>query len=154
MEKKVRELFDAMRADESVSWVVEQLSASFAEGVSESAKDAVAQESAKSNAGGSRAKREKSGRENYETSRSYTDVEKLELAKFALKEVFLTLPAMTISTLERLRELGSTASSIEFRTPDEEGPEDGAHVLASSLNGVSQQELRRRFAEFLRGIES
>lgn len=43
MEDRVRGLLDAMRKDERLTWVVEQLNASFAEGISQSAKDAGSQ---------------------------------------------------------------------------------------------------------------
>lgn len=152
MEDRARELLDALRRDERLSWVVEQLNASFAEGISQSAKDSSSQVLAEFYAPASLSTREKTKREKYETSRPYTDDEKLELTKFALREVFLTLPAMKASTFESLRELGSTASSIEFTVPDEEEREEGSYAEATNPNRDSQQELNRRFSEFLRRI--
>lgn len=154
MEDRVRELLDAMRRDERLAWVVEQLNASFAEGISQSAKDASSQVFSDFIAPAPLSTRDKTKREKYETSRPYTDDEKLELAKFALKEVFLTLPAMKASTFDSLRELGSTASSIEFTVPDEEEREEGSYAEATDSNRALQQELRRRFTEFLQRISS
>lgn len=154
MEDRVRDLLDAIRTDEQLFWVVEQLNASFAEGISQSAKDASSQPLAEFVVPGSLSAREKTKREKYETSRPYTDDEKLELTKFALKEIFLTLPAMKASTFESLRELGSTASSIEFTVPDEEEREEGSYAEAANPNRASQQELSRRFNEFLQRISS
>jgi hypothetical protein len=154
MEDRIRDLLDAIRKDEQLSWVVEQLNASFAEGISQSAKDASSQALAEFVAPGSLSTREKTKREKYETSRPYTEDEKLELTKFALKEVFLTLPAMKASTFELLRELGSTASSIEFTVPDEEEREEGSYAEATNPNRDSQQELSRRFTAFLGRISS
>lgn len=154
MEDRVRDLLDAIRKDEKLFWVVEQLNASFAEGISQSAKDDSYQPLAELVLPGSLSAREKTKREKYETSRPYTDEEKLELTKFALKEVFLTLPAMKASTFESLRELGSTAASIEFTVPDEEEREEGSYVEAADPNRARQQELSRRFNEFLQRISS
>lgn len=154
MEDRVRDLLDAIRADEQLFWVVEQLNASFAEGISQSAKDASSQPLAEFVVPGSLSAREKTKREKYETSRPYTDDEKLELTKFALKEIFLTLPAMKASTFESLHELGSTASSIEFTVPDEEERKEGSYTVAANPNRASQQELGHRFNVFLERISS
>lgn len=154
MEDRVRDLLDAIRKDEQLFWVVEQLNASFAEGLSQSAKDASSQSLSEFIVPGSLSAREKTKREKYETSRPYTDDEKLELTKFALKEIFLTLPAMKASTFESLRELGSTASYIEFTVPDEEEREEGSYAEAVNPNRDSQQALSHRFSEFLQRISS
>lgn len=154
MDDRVRDLLDAIRKDKGLSWVVDQLNASFAEGISQSAKDATSLALPEFVLPGSLTTREKTKREKYETSRPYTDDEKLELTKFALREVFLTLPAMKASTFESLRELGSTASSIEFTVPDEEEREEGSYAEAANPDRDSQQQLSQLFSEFLSRISS
>lgn len=149
MEDISRDLLDLMRRDERLSWIVEQLTSSYAEGISQSAKDSNSHVQNEFSDVQSLSTREKAKREKYETSRPYTNEEKLDLAKFALKEVFLTLPAMKASTFESLRELGSTASTIEFTVPDEEERTEGSYSEEINPNRVLQQELGRRINEFL-----
>jgi hypothetical protein len=154
MEDGSRDFLDILRKDERLSWVVDQLNASFAEGISQSAKDAGSHTINEFADVGSLSTRERAKREKYETSRPFSDDEKLELTKFALKEVFLTLPAMRASTFESLRELGSTASSIEFTVPDDEERAEGSYAERTNPDRATQEELRRRITDFLQRINT
>jgi hypothetical protein len=98
MEDKSRYLLEILRNDDRLSWIVEQLTASYAEGISQSAKDTASPILTEIVDVQSLSRREKAKREKYETSRPYSSEEKLDLSKFALKEVFLTLPAMKAAT--------------------------------------------------------
>ena len=154
MEEKSRELLDILRADQHAGWIVDHLVASFAEGISQSAKDA---DALVLNVGidvSDLSEREKVKREKYETSRPYSEAEKLELIRFALKELFQTLPAMATATTNGLRELGSTATSVEFSAPDEEERAEGSYERKLSLESDSQDDLRRRLDEFLQRLSS
>jgi hypothetical protein len=127
MEENSRSTLDVIRSDENLGWVAAQLVASFSEGIAHSAKDgeSVLQRDYMESMGLS--PRERTKREKYETTRPYEESEKIDLIKFALGEVFLTLPSMQIATEKYLKELGSKASAIEFRSPDEEGLLEGTY---------------------------
>jgi hypothetical protein len=152
MEDKSRYLLEILRNDDRLSWIVEQLTASYAEGISQSAKDTASPILTEIVDVQSLSRREKAKREKYETSRPYSSEEKLDLSKFALKEVFLTLPAMKAATFNSLRELGSTATSIEFTVPDEEDRAEGSYTEEVTPTRDSQEDLKRRINEFLQRI--
>lgn len=148
MDETSRAALDVLRSDEKIAWVSEQLVASFSEGISHSAKES----------GGSVQRdfidsmtltpREKTKREKYESSRPYDENEKLELVRFALREVFVTPPAMQNAATKTLRDLGSTASTIEFAAPDEEERPDGSYTRQLVSDTTVVEELRSRFDTF------
>jgi len=99
--------------------------------------------------------REKTKREKYETSRPYEEHEKIELVKFALEEVFVTLPTMQMATERALRELGANATAIEFLAPDDEERPEGSYAQELGREDERRVEnLKQRLAEFSERLSS
>ena len=123
-----------LRKDDSTRWVAEQLVASFAQGVSMNVKDALTDArfySLELVEAANLSSRERQKREKYETTRPYTDQEKLELLQQALERLYVELPAIQVAGQKRLADLGGNAAVIEFVPPDE--PEQGRERYESSL---------------------
>jgi len=81
--------------------------------------------------------RERQKREKYETTRPYTDGEKLELLAEALETLYIDLPAIQAAGLEALQDLGGGGASIEFAAPDE--PEQGLHGYTIELRHLQER---------------
>lgn len=149
MEDKSRIALDLIRHDHRTYWVWEQLAASLEEGITQSAKERVPNSDESEVAFSRRlTARERAKRETYETSRPYEEHEKIELIAYGLKEVFMTIPAVKLAAISALQELGSTATTIEFSTPQDEGRLEDieSHVLA--MNETTAQRLAERYATF------
>lgn len=138
MEDVSRLVLEILRTDDRLSWVRDQVAATLAEGVVESAKSrdsgelVIYQEHQALSPAALR--RERTKREKYETSRPYRESERIDLIERALKDVFLTVPALETGLLSGLRELGAAATIVEFLPPEEEESEasSSAHVISSS----------------------
>lgn len=146
---------DLLRADDKSSWIMDHLTASFSEGIAQSAKEV------------SRSaprdfeltmeipsRREKAKREKYETSRPYDEAEKVELIQYALHEVFVTLPAIQDATARSLKELGALAGAIEFSAPDDEERTERSYAIKLSESPETSQDLERRLATFQEKLNS
>ncbi len=143
-----RAALDVLRSDDKLAWVAEQLIASFSEGIAHSAKESTSVVQNEYIEDMALTPREKTKREKYETSRPYDENEKLELIRFAFDEVFVTLPSMQNLSAKALHDFGSTASVIEFTTPDEEEPLEGSYTRDIAQNGMSVEDLRQRLEDF------
>lgn len=155
MEETSRNVLDVFRSDENVAWVADQLITSFSEGIAHSAKDGaqILQRDFIEAMGLS--SREKTKREKYETSRPYEEYEKLELIKFALEEVFVTLPTMQMATEKALRDLGTNASAIEFLAPDEEERPEGSYTQEFGRDDKKRiDDLKQRLSQFSERLSS
>jgi hypothetical protein len=148
MEETSRAALDVLRSDKKIDWVVEQLIASFSEGIADSAKESSSLAQSQFVDAMGLSTRERTKREKYETSRPYDENEKLELIRFALEEVFVTLPSMQNATAKIIKELGSPASSIEFIAPDEEGQPEGSYTRKIAESHISVEHLKQRLAAF------
>jgi hypothetical protein len=147
MDELSRATLDVLRTDEKIYWVSEQLVASFSEGISHSAKDTDGTVQRDFIDVMALTPRERTKREKYEMSRPYDENEKLDLVRFALQEVFVTLPAMQNASAKALRELGSSASMIEFTAPDEEERQEGSY-MRKLVADVAIEELKKRVDAF------
>lgn len=147
MKKTSREALDLFKK-EKISWIVDQLIASFSEGIASSAEDAspihgdISIESVKLSSS------ERTKRKKYETSRPYDEHEKLDLIKFALHEVFLNLPALKMSADKSLKELGATADKIEFLAPDEEEHPDNHTDIIGMYKEMDINDREQGFKKF------
>jgi hypothetical protein len=116
---KVDLLLRLLREDGATAWVSDQVVSSFVQGVSMNVKDA------QSDAGFGDfepiglTNRERRQREKYETTRPYSEQEKLQLLDQALKTLFVVLPAIQIAGLRNLGEFDGGATEIKFVPPDE-----------------------------------
>ncbi|WP_121242998.1 hypothetical protein [Sulfurisoma sediminicola] len=148
MTDQSRAALDLLRLDEKLSWVSEQLVASFTEGITHSAKEETGLGQRNFLDSMDLTPRERTKREKYEMSRPYDESEKMELIQFALKEIFVTLPSMQDATAKALRDLGSRASAIEFSAPDDEERPDGGYQRSLRDGAVDAEDLSERFAAF------
>ena len=112
-------LMSLIRKDNKISWVADQLEDSFSQGISMRVKDSKFDMEFYQLEPPEITTREKNKREKYETSRPYTEDEKVELIKKALKRVFVELPEIQMSAANRLSELCDGIDSIECKPPEE-----------------------------------
>lgn len=147
-----RAVIDLLRTDERLTWIVDQLVASFTEGIAQSAKETGDSTRMDPVNAGVVSTREKTKREKYETSRPYSEEEKVALIEFALHEVFVTLPSIQAATATALAQLGSSANAIEFAAPDDEERIERSYTRKISPEGVRAEDLRNRFEAFRRWL--
>lgn len=139
-----------MRESDDARWIAEQIDASFAQGISLSAKEAIVDGrflELQPPMGLSKVEQRK--REKYETTRPYTDSEKKDLVVAALKAVFVDLPSIHSAGMRGLREVGAAFTSVEFMPPAE--LEQGHSSYSRNLPETQAQEssLRERVEKFL-----
>jgi hypothetical protein len=144
-------VLELLQADERLSWVRDQLLASFGEGITQSAKDSAFDPVKLPDA--DVMQRERTKREKYESSRPYDEAEKVALIEQALHEVFVTIPAMVLATTESLVKLGVEALVIEFSAPDEEEGVEAARVHVVEMDSSTAAELRHRLEVFKANLE-
>lgn len=154
MDDKSQAALDILREDERFGWIVEQLNDSFAEGIAQSAKErgSLAQGDYMASSEASFSTRDRRKREKYETSRPYQESEKLELIRFAIHEVFVTLPKVRQANSSWLRELGSTATTIEFDAPDNEERTERSYVQSLAIDESTLADLQRRYEQFVENL--
>lgn len=153
MDETSRAALDFLRSNDKLVWVLDQLLASFSEGIAHSAKErGIAHQVDFLAAEATLTQKERTKREKYETSRPYDENEKLELIRFALAQVFVTLPAMQTATSKALRDLGSSATAIEFSTPDDEERPDGSYAQTLAPDSSVVDDLRQRLDHFLKNL--
>lgn len=155
MDETSKTALDFLRREDKVGWVLDHLVSSFAEGIAQSAKEhggesQVAFRQVESEI----SSKERIKREKYETSRPYDEAEKLALIRFALHEVFVTLPAIQAATAKSLKDLGAASSRIEFATPDDEERIDGSYVVEVSADKETIENIRQRFEKFTQELKS
>jgi hypothetical protein len=150
MAERSRDAMDTLRGDPAIAWVVDHLSETFSEGVSHSAKeDLPSTRTDFMQAAGELTPRERTKREKYETSRPYTEQEKLALIEFALEQVFVAVPAMESATWNSLKELGSNVERVEFSLPDEEDRIQATeHIREVAPDPERAIDLKYRFEAF------
>ncbi len=150
MAETSRMAIELLRSNEEVGWVVDHLLASFSEGIAQSAKELAVSEATHlvPVLDATAARREKVKREKYETSRPYSEAEKIELLEFALEQVFIALPATQASIATALIDLGATTDVIEFSAPDDEEREAGSYTLRLSTDEQMLDDLRARLERF------
>jgi hypothetical protein len=148
MEETSRIALDLIQSDDRILWVGNQLLATFAEGVTQSAKErgSLAQVDALVSAEGV-TQREKIKREKYETSRQYDEAEKIDLVLYALREVYVVMPAVQLALMRALMDLGAGARTIIFSTPSEEQAE-APHTYEVEMDSERAEELKFRYEEF------
>jgi len=117
--EKIDQLMDLMRNSEDFSWIADQLSSTFDQGVSIKAKEAQADRHfAQPSYPYHQTTQETKKREKYETSRPYSDQEKLELLSKAITAVFETLPAIQNNGIKTLKKFNEGITRIEFFSPN------------------------------------
>jgi hypothetical protein len=133
-------------------WVGEQLQETFARGismaVSEAREDSYFEVAFQTGLPTRDAKR----REAYETSRPYTDEEKLQIVINALRVLFVEVPAVQEAAIRRLNDLGSNATTIVMAGP--EGVEQVEREHAIDAKQASRQRIvsEEKFAVVLEAL--
>jgi hypothetical protein len=149
MTDKSRMALELIGRDNQVSWVRDQLNASFIDGVTQSGSDRNASDAMAFEFGvESLSARERNKREKYETSRPYAEGEKIDLIRDALFGVYVTVPALQLSAVESLRAIGLNVAEVAFSAPATEG-EGGTEV--EHRVGITREQaswLQGRFHEF------
>ena len=118
---KVDEFIRDLKNNPNMTWVANEIEETLSRGVSMSVKEATGDnrffQLVESN---DITTKERNKRQKYETSRSYTEDEKIEVIQKALEVIFLDLPAIRESTVNNLNNLGVVFDSIQFSSSDDE----------------------------------
>ena len=151
MDETIDTFLSVLRRDGATSWVADELTQTFAQGISMSVKDATLDAQFFALELDGLSSRERQKREKYETTRPYSDDEKIELLRAALQTLFVELPEIQATGIERLRGFGAKADYLEFVPPDE--PEQGqSGYLLEFVDTVKNRErMRENFFAFDKG---
>jgi hypothetical protein len=154
MEDEVVTMLSLLRGSESTRWVAEQVVRTFSQGLSMSVKDASQDLGFSAREPAGLTTRERRKREKYETTRPYSDQEKVDLLRRALEALYVELPAIQVAALNGLKDLRTKATTIEFVAPDE--PEQSDVSYSVSLETLSSQKeyLITNFREFAKILSS
>ena len=154
MNDRVDTMLMLLRRTPATAWVADQVTQSFAQGISMNVKEASEDDrfSALEPAGLSTPEKRK--REKYETTRQYSYSEKLQLLREAVMTFFVELPAVQAAAISGLQELGSRATDVDFVPQDE--PEQGRAQYTTNLARVSAERdiLAANFVKFDRELMS
>lgn len=118
--REVDRFLQEILLDPNFSWVADQITETISQGVSMNAQEASSD---------SRffnlvepadiTQRERNRRQKYETSRSYTEDEMVDVIRDALKKYFIDLPSVRMSAIENLKNVVGDVDSIAFSTSDD-----------------------------------
>ena len=144
--EKVETVLSLLRDKDSTRWVADQVLLSFSQGLSMNVKDAESDDRFNALEPANLTKRERRKREKYETTRPYTEQEKLELLREALETLYLVLPAIQVAALNALNELSVTA--VEFAPPDEPEQVHSSYTIDLQTADSERQTLASNFAKF------
>lgn len=150
--EKIDLVIRLLREDEHTQWVADQVATSFAQGVSMNVKETLSDSQFYSLEPSDLTNREKQKREKYETTRPYSEDEKLQLLTEALDTLYIDLPAIQVAALKGLSDFGADSSAIVFVPPDE--PEQGEYGYTMDLQELekTQEVLKMNFGRFRRGL--
>lgn len=151
---KINAILSALRKSESTSWVAEQTTFTFSQGLSVSGKEASQELAFAALEPAGLTYRERRKREKYETTRPYSDGEKLDLLVRALTTFFIDLPAIQMAAFSGLRGLGVDAATVEFVTPDEPGQGEAAYSMSLQAVASQKEYLAHKFREFAEMLSS
>ena len=110
-----------LRENPATAWIADEIDETISQGVSMNVKDADKDSSFFELASTEElSTKEKNKRQNYETSRPYTEEEKIDLALKTIKVMYLDLPAIRYSALNNFREFCDEVKSISFSSDEKE----------------------------------
>jgi hypothetical protein len=144
--EKVESVLSLLRDSDSTRWVADQVLSSFSQGLSMNVKDAESDDRFNALEPANLTTRERRKREKYETTRAYTEQEKLKLLRDALETLYVELPAIQVASLNALAEFGVT--TVEFVPPDEPEQAESSYTVNLATANSEQQSLARNFAAF------
>jgi len=148
--EKVDLLLRLLREGNDTIWIADQLSETYSEGVLIGMKDINEAEFFQLEPSDiTRTERVK--RQKYETTRTFSDQEKLELLENGLKKVFVEIPAIQSSTFAKLRKFDPSVTEINF-VPQDEEREIESHSISLSDVTEKQEDLKDRFNNFLESL--
>ena len=142
---------DLMRNSEDFSWIADQLSSTFDQGVLIKAKEAQ-EDSRFASLFYHQSTQESKKREKYETSRPYSDQEKLELLTKAITAVFEVLPAIQNNGIKTLKKFNESITRIEFLSPNstEQNPSYSIDLLEIDSKNQRLKENAQKFIQELK----
>lgn len=152
---KIEDLLRVLKESPSTRWVAHEVDETLSQGVSMNFKDA---------AEDSRfyelmpainiPTQDKNKRQKYETSRPFTEDEKIEVILKAFEVMYLDLPAIRESAIKNLAEIDNGIKSIVFSSADDDiSNEKNTHNI--NIVGISEESnrLRKIHSEFVKEIE-
>jgi hypothetical protein len=150
----VETVLSLLDESESTGWVAEQVRSTFSQGLSMSVKEPSQELAFRQAAPAGLTPLERRKREKYETTRAFTDPEKLDLLHESLQALYLDLPAIQNAALECLQKIGEPVENIEFVSPDE--PEQTRERYTVNLDTITseRQYLAEHFPEFAKVLRS
>lgn len=110
----IEQLLKLLRESESTAWVAEQIEYTLSQGKSETYKEAAKNKDFFKLESSDLSKRDRTKRESYETTRSYTEVEARELIVSALRSFFVDIPWFQSKAFKNLNDLGIDVGEIQF----------------------------------------
>lgn len=149
--EKIDQLMNLMRNSENFSWVADQISSTFDQGISINAKEA--QEDRQfSQLSYPLTIQETKKREKYETSRPYTDQEKLELLSKAITAVFEVLPAIQSNGIKTLKMFNENITRIEFLSPNNTEQQPSYSIDLPEIDSKNQR-LKENAQKFIQELK-
>lgn len=148
--EKIDQLMGLMRNSEDFSWIADQLSSTFDQGVSIKAKEAQADRQFDQSSYRQTTKEAKK-REKYETSRPYSDQEKLELLSKAITAVFETLPAIQSNGIKTLKKFNESITRIEFFSPNSTEQNPSYYIDLPEIDSKNQK-LKENAQKFIQEL--
>jgi hypothetical protein len=149
--ERIDQLMDLMRNSEDFSWIADQLSSTFDQGVLIKAKEAQ-EDSRFASLSYHQSTQESKKREKYETSRPYSDQEKLDLLTKAITAVFEVLPAIQNNGIKTLKKFNESITRIEFLSPNstEQNPSYSIDLLEIDSKNQRLKENAQKFIQELK----
>jgi hypothetical protein len=148
--EKINQLMDLMRNSKDFSWVADQIFSTFDQGISINAKEAQADRQFTLYSHHLSAQETKK-REKYETSRPYTDQEKLELLSKAITAVFEVLPAIQSSGIKALNKFNENITRIEFLSPSDTEQHPSYSIDLAEIDSKNQK-LKENAQKFIQEL--
>ncbi|MGE6321003.1 hypothetical protein ACQKEF_12085 [Pseudomonas oryzihabitans] len=118
---RAEDFIEEMRRSKIAHWVADQIEETLIQGISMNAKEAI--DDARFfqlRPSYEITTRERNKRQNYETTRPFSDDEKIDLIISAIESIYLELPKIRKSALDNIRELGIPIEKICFFSSEDE----------------------------------
>jgi hypothetical protein len=153
--ENIEELLRDLKESPSTRWVANEVDETLSQGVSMNFKDAAEDSRFYELMPASNIPaQDKNKRQKYETSRPFTEGEKIEVILKAFEVMYLDLPAIRESAIKNLSEIDNSIESIVFSSADDDiSNEKNTHEI--NIIGIEEESnrLRNIHLEFLEEIE-
>lgn len=151
----IEDLLRDLKESPSTRWVANEIDETLSQGVSMNFKDAAEDSRFYELIPASNIpSQDKNKRQKYETSRPFTEDERIEVILKAFEVVYLDLPAIRDSAIRNLVEIDNNIESIVFSSADDDiSNENNTHEI--SIIGIKEESnrLKKTHSEFVKEIE-